>query len=210
MSVRRSPRSSTKAQASPPSSATVAKPDIPARNFAVLCAINALFTTLAVCDLSVDLYALADPSRLSFLGPYYTWRDEAPIVSHVMLLLISPLPAVLFILMRDSLGWLFGWRTASGTRHAADVIQLCTLCLLILPAVALRQWPAQKALKAGCTPAALVSAAAEAHCADLARAARPVHSLLVVTNLIMTVTDCMKYIGNGGGEAPSRARKKVA
>lgn len=188
-------------------------PDVPPRNFAVLCAVNALFTTLALADYSVDLFALQSISiedsgdalthegraRMTFLSVYYTWRDEAPIIAAAVQLLISPLPLVLYTLFRDSAGWLLGFRSASNMRHAADVAQLLTLTCVIIPTVALRQWPFVDALKSACSADALgrwFSGAADVGCIAAAQQVVPVHLLLVGTNIIMTVTDCMKWAGN--------------
>ena len=102
---------------------------------AIACAINMFFTTISLIDYTADRWAVphgadlpldADAKgRLLWLGQFHAWRGEDPVVGGLMMLLLLPLPLILIDFAIGATQSLCGWRRASRTRHAADVLQAC-------------------------------------------------------------------------------------
>lgn len=192
----------------------VAKPPVPVSALGVACVVNTFMTACALFDYSATIYATSaiqsdaageNAERLRFLADYYAWRGAAPIISNLLLVLLVPLPFVLFGFLRDTLAALLGLRRATTLRHAADVTQTALLLCVLLPVVFLCLVPAQDAYVLECTGASLIGggplrwrarAAARSQCSSHASALCQFHLTLVLLNLAMLLCDVAKYVGN--------------
>ena len=195
-----------------------AKSNKTAQELAGACAINMLFTTICLVDYSADRWAVPHGAqtpldahakgRLLWLGQFHAWRGEDPVVGTLMLILLLPLPLILIDFAIGAAQSLFGWRHASRTRHAADVLQACTMYFAIIPTVAFEVIGAQAALLADCsadTYGRSGKAAVEAQCLRSATDAFAAHRKMLGFNLLMFACDVAKYAGNCKEGEPSAA-----
>ena len=189
---------------------------------AVACAINAFFTTVSLLDYTADRWAVPHGTplplgagakgRLLWLAQFYEWRSDDPVVGGLMVLLLLPLPLILVDFVVGAAQSLFGLRSASRTRHTADVAQACTMLFAILPTVAFEVLGAQAALLQDCaagTYGASGKGAVEAQCVHSAGVAFGAHRKMLFLNLVMLACDIAKYAGNRE-EGAGDAKRKVA
>lgn len=195
-----------------------AKSNKAAHELAGACAINMFFTTISLVDYTADRWAVphgaqapldADAKgRLLWLSQFHVWRGEDPVVGTLMLLLLLPLPLILIDFAIGAAQSLCGWRHASRTRHAADVLQACTMYFAIIPTVAFELIGAQTALLAHCSASTYGrsgKAAVEAQCMRSAADVFAAHRKMLGFNLLMFACDVAKYVGNCKEGAPSAA-----
>lgn len=184
------------------SSAPPWKDDVPAVGIALACLFNTWFCTNCLIDFSVDRWVLgneADPSRLAFLRAYYQWREWAPIVTPIFIMLTIPLPILMFSLAKEVLASFLGWRRAPLLRHAADLVQAVTLLGAILPIGVPAVGRVQKAVIAACAPGRSGRGlATPTECDASAEDLLGVHLLMLILNLIMFAADIAKYVANRG------------
>lgn len=163
---------------------------------------NTWFTTNCLIDCSVDLWVLSgetNPSRLAFLRMYLDWRNAAPIVTHIFMVLTLPLPMLVFSLTKEVLASFLGWRRAPLLRHVADVVQAVTLLGVIFPIVVPAVGRLQEAVIAGCAPGRNGRGlATQAECEARARDLLPMHLLLLGLNFVMFFADVAKFAANRG------------
>lgn len=182
------------------------KENVPVSGLAIGCFINGFFTTNAIVDYSVDSWALGNPGRLGFASAFYKWRSEAPVISVMMLVLLIPLPFILFDVAKGAAQSVFGWRCATALRHAGDVVQCCLFACL-LPYVVMVVIPAQEALVAmdsacGAGARSRELAACETAITDLVTP----HIVLIVLNVLLLCCDIAKYNGNTPAAAANAKR----
>ena len=180
------------------------KENVPVAGLAIGCFINGFFTTNAIVDYSVDSWALAQPGRLGFASSFYKWRSEAPVISVMMVVLLVPLPFILFDVAKGAAQSVFGWRRATTLRHAGDVMQCCLFACL-LPYVITTVIPAQDALVAmdsACGAGARPREAAA--CEAAVNQLLTPHIVLVVLNVLLLCCDIAKYNGNTAAAAKKR------
>lgn len=185
------------------------KEDIPVQGLAMACTINTFFALSALFDLSAVLYASPgqpDVQRFTFLAQWYTWRRAAPIIGKIELVLVLPLPFILFDFTRNALAALFDWRQATRTRQACDVLQWATLCGGIFPLLGFGLLPAQTEVIAAC--GALTAKSATAKCTAAVAQLLPLQCAMVGLNVLMFMADAYKYKGNRG-TAPDASAKKL-
>ena len=177
----------------------------------VACVVNTFMTACALFDYSATIYATSaiqsdaageNAERLRFLADYYAWCGAAPVIS---LVLLVPLPFVLFGFLRDTLAALLSLRRATTLRHAADVTQTVLLLCVLLPVVFVSLVPAQDAYVLECSGASLIGggplrwrarAAARSQCSSHASALCQFHLTLALLNLALLLCDVAKYVGN--------------
>ena len=195
-----------------------AKPNKAPHEIAVACAINMFFTAISLIDYTADRWAVphgaalpldADAKgRLLWLGQFHTWRGDDPVIGGLMLVLLLPLPLILIDFGMGATQSLCGWRRASRTRHAADVLQACTMFFLIIPTVVYEVLGAQAALLTDCSSATYGrsgKAAVEAQCMQSAGDVFGAHRKMLVLNLLMFAWDIAKYVGNSKEGEVSKA-----
>ena len=181
--------------------ATKWKPDVTAGDLAIACVFNTLFLTLAVADYSADLWTEAAvtesdmTARRAFLVQYLTWRNEMPIIGVVLLVLLLPLPFLLFGIYTAAVQGLFGWRKATAVRHAMDYAEACGISGVVY-CILRKAVPVTEALKAACPPKSKGAANA---CAVAISDMTHVHLLFVLLNLVMFIAPIIKFAkGNAG------------
>lgn len=171
------------------------KDNVPAAGLAIGCYINAFFTTNAVVDFSIDQWA-ASSGRVGFATAYYVWRAEAPIISMIFMMLLLPLPFMLFDVAKSAVMTVFGWRQATPLRHAADLLQFACFSFL-LPYIITVMIPAQEALVGldGTCGAGARKSALDA-CNTALDAVTWPHLVVVLMNVVLLCCDVAKYNGN--------------
>lgn len=177
------------------------KEDIASSAVAIGCYINSFFTTNALIDYSVDLWAAGSRSRLDFASTYYVWRGEAPIVSMIFLVLLPMLPFIIFDVTKGAVQSVFGLRQATTMRHTCDITQFLCFAFL-LPYIITVMTPAQEALVA-LTGTCGVKAKAPAldKCESALQAVTTPHLVVLIMNLLLLACDVYKYKGNAGEKA---------
>ena len=179
------------------------KPDLGAGDLAGACFFNTLFLTLAVADYSADLWtaAAATPSdrasRESFLVSYVMWRNEMPVMSGFLLVLLCFLPVVLVGILVGAVQGIFGWRKATLVRNGMDCAELAGISGIVY-CIATRVMPVTATLLAECPSKSKASAA----CGDALADMTSVHLAMVLLNAVMFVAPIVKYrFGNAGALA---------
>ena len=121
----------------------------------------------------------------------------------IFLVLLIPLPFMLFGAAKGACESVFGWRKATPLRHAGDVGQ-CICFAFLLPYLIRVVIPAQEtlvALNLTCGDKARQSALDA--CDAALNAVTTPHLVLVVLNVLLLACDVMKYNGNAGEKAKS-------
>ena len=169
-------------------------------NFAVGVAINTFFITNTLIDVSVFEHAVtnagnsseaASQTRLAFLLHFLEWRGSAPYISTLLLVLAAGLIFVVFDGTRGCLQTVCKWRSATRTRHVADLWHFATLFFVLLPTVVGWVIPLTQQLQLACTDAPSIS-----YCEQLARQLLWYHKVLLLLNALMLLWDVLKFLGN--------------
>eukprot|EP00316_Scyphosphaera_apsteinii_P016563 CAMPEP_0119313894 /NCGR_PEP_ID=MMETSP1333-20130426/30814_1 /TAXON_ID=418940 /ORGANISM="Scyphosphaera apsteinii, Strain RCC1455" /LENGTH=203 /DNA_ID=CAMNT_0007318869 /DNA_START=59 /DNA_END=670 /DNA_ORIENTATION=+ len=158
---------------------------------------NTFFITSSLIDYSIDLWATSSTagtveSKLAFLGHFYSWRASPPVIGSLLLLLMVLLPFVVYSMIKEAVLSCFGWRHASKTRHAADIIQAVTLLLVILPMLVATVMPAQTGVVEACMPSDNGLLLSLAECQIRADSLLPQHQAMLLLNLLMFGCDIAK------------------
>lgn len=204
-----------------PDSKRPAKPNVKPNELAIACTINSIFTVISLVEFAADQWAAPQhssealvssdaKSKLLFLSQFYQWRAEDPIISKMFMALLMPLPFLLIGMASGAFQSVLGLRRASRTRHVADVVQACTLMVVILPLVVKTLIPAQEALVKACSAAeygASKSRAVEVKCVESATALWWLHGKMLALNLLMFGCDVAKFAGNLKEEPPAEKAK---
>lgn len=97
--------------------------------------LNGLFLAFSVMDLAAASWALKAPGRWGFYEGYVAFRQETPIIGHVLLFLLLLLPLALWQLISEDLVGLWK-RPAHRRRHIAGTANLVGLIVAISWAIA--------------------------------------------------------------------------
>jgi len=135
-----------------PKAAAPAKREFDEAELAISTLLGGFFTALSIADLSMDMYVdggyvASNAARAHYLG----WKGNAPIISHAMLLLIVPLPFVIFGIVHKEVLPLFGFggdgRALVGAARTLRLLGSGTLALIlgVVTTVVVAVQPTEKA-----------------------------------------------------------------
>jgi len=107
-----------------------AKPSVTWADMAPGCMFGGFFLTMALLDVSCDMYYLSN-GQLGMLAAHYFWKGAAPILMYLNLgLTVVLLPLGLYTGIKEGYIFLFT-RRASFKRHFIDFISITTLLCVV-------------------------------------------------------------------------------